>query len=248
MTLDPGVVLQQRYRIEHLHRLGRMGAVYLAVDLSLHVPVALKENLISGPVSARQFQREAYFLATLRHPNLPRATDQFVVEGQGQYFVMSFIEGATADEWIAQRSASPAEVVSAFHGVFQALMYIHSLMPPVVHRDVEPTNIIVSHDRQSFLVDFGLANALSESPSPAGTDARSDQYSLAATLYALMTHRIPANAVERALGKADLAPASSLNAAVPMNLSKALHRALSVKREDRYPDIKAFWSAMVGKS
>jgi serine/threonine-protein kinase len=225
-----------------------MGAVYLATDLSLKVPVALKENLLYAAEYVDQFQREAKFLATLRHPNLPRATDYFVVPGEGQYFVMSFIEGVTANEWVAQRSPAPAEIIAAFHGVFDALRHIHSRTPPVIHRDVEPTNIIVSDDLESFLVDFGLAKTLTDAPSPAATEARSDQYSLAATLYALITGQVPADALDRVTGKADLISARSLNPAVPPHVDKALQRGMAMKREDRFPDVEAFWNALVGKS
>jgi serine/threonine-protein kinase len=254
MALEPGATLRGRYRIERLHKLGRllefgrMGAVYLATDLSLKVPVALKRNLVYGPEYVEQFQREAKFLATLRHPNVPRATDYFVAPGEGQFFVMSFIEGLTANEWVAQRSPQPAEIISAFQGVFAALMYIHSGKPPVIHRDVEPTNVIISDDGESFLVDFGLAKTLEEPASLTATEARSDQYSLAATLYTLIAGQLPASALDRVAGKADLIPARSLNADVPPHLDKALQRAMAMKREDRFPDVEAFWSALVGKS
>jgi serine/threonine-protein kinase len=254
MPLEPGATLRGRYRVERLHKLGRllefgrMGAVYLATDLSLKVPVALKQNLVSGPEYVEQFQREAKFLATLRHPNLPRATDYFVVPGVGQYIVMSFIEGLTANEWAAQRSPGPAEIISTLHGVFAALLYIHSCKPAVVHRDVEPTNIIIADDGESFLVDFGLAKTLEEDPTPAATEARSDQYSLAATPYTLITGQVPANALDRVTGKADLISARSLNAEVPPHLDKALQRAMAMKREDRFPDVHAFWTALAGKS
>ncbi|MDD2695405.1 MAG: hypothetical protein PHD58_05750, partial [Anaerolineales bacterium] len=65
-----------------------MGSVYRAVDENLGVEVALKENLFTSDEYTRQFQREAVILANLRHPNLPRVTDHFSVQGQGQYLVM----------------------------------------------------------------------------------------------------------------------------------------------------------------
>ena len=244
MPLDPSTRLHNRYRIDRLHKLGSMGAVYLAFDLELNVPVALKENLVSGLEYALQFRREAQYLSTFRHPNLPRATDHFVIEGQGQYSVMSFIEGTTALEWTASASKTPLEVISALEGVFEALMYIHSLTPPLIHRDVEPTNIIISNDLISFLVDFGLAKLLADTSAPGATDALSDQYSLAATIYDLVTHQPPANSLQRALGNEVLQPAGTLNPAVPRHVDAALGRALSIKAEDRYPDIEVFWQAL----
>src|SRR5512137_1126877 len=93
MPLKPGFILRNRYRIESVLGQGGMGAVYKAVDVNLGVTVAVKENLFTTEEFARQFRREATILASLRHPNLPRVTDHFVVEGEGQYLVMDFVQG-----------------------------------------------------------------------------------------------------------------------------------------------------------
>ena len=93
MTLDRGYLLNKRYRIVEVLGQGGMAAVYRAVDENLGVEVAVKENLFTTEEYARQFRREAVILANLRHPNLPRVTDHFVVEQQGQYLVMDYIEG-----------------------------------------------------------------------------------------------------------------------------------------------------------
>ena len=73
MPLKPGATLRHRYRIESVLGQGGMGAVYKAIDINLGVPVAVKENLFTTDEYARQFRREATILASLRHPNLPRA-------------------------------------------------------------------------------------------------------------------------------------------------------------------------------
>ena len=70
-----------------------MGSVYRTLDENLGVEVAVKENLFTTDEYARQFRLEANILANLRHPNLPRVTDHFVIDGQGQYLVMDYIEG-----------------------------------------------------------------------------------------------------------------------------------------------------------
>jgi len=92
MPLQPGSILHARYRIEEKLGKGGMGAVYLAFDQTLRINVAVKENLNLNPESERQFRREATLLAGLRHPNLPRVTDHFILE-ERQYLVMDFIEG-----------------------------------------------------------------------------------------------------------------------------------------------------------
>src|SRR5512139_230294 len=93
MTLELGTHLHKRYRIVEILGQGGMGSVYRAVDENLGVDVAVKENLFTTEEYARQFRLEAVILANLRHPNLPRVSDHFVIEGQGQYLVMDFIEG-----------------------------------------------------------------------------------------------------------------------------------------------------------
>ena len=93
MPLEPGAVLNQRYRILSIFGQGGMGAVYHAMDLNLGVDIALKENLYLSEEFARQFKREAAMLATLKHPNLPRVSDHFEIKDQGQYLVMDYMDG-----------------------------------------------------------------------------------------------------------------------------------------------------------
>jgi len=93
MTLGQGNLLNNRYRVVEILGRGGMGAVYRAVDESLGVDVAVKENLFTTDDYARQFRMEAVILAGIRHPNLPRVTDHFVLDGMGQYLVMDYIDG-----------------------------------------------------------------------------------------------------------------------------------------------------------
>jgi len=93
MTLERDALLHKRYRIVDLLSQGGMGPVYRAIDENLGVEVAVKENFFTTDEYARQFRLEAVILANLRHPNLPRVTDHFVVGEQGQYLVMDYIPG-----------------------------------------------------------------------------------------------------------------------------------------------------------
>src|SRR5512140_810184 len=93
MTLERGALLHQRYRIVEILGQGGMGSVYRAVDENLGVDVAVKENLFTTDEYARQFRLEAVILANLRHTNLPRVTDHFVISDQGQYLIMDYIDG-----------------------------------------------------------------------------------------------------------------------------------------------------------
>ena len=93
MTLEKNTLLHNRYRVVEILGQGGMGSVYQAVDENLGATVALKENLFTTDEYARQFRLEAVILANLRHPNLPRVYDHFVVGDLGQYLVMDYIEG-----------------------------------------------------------------------------------------------------------------------------------------------------------
>ena len=93
MTLEQGTLLNGRYRIVDILGQGGMGSVYRAMDENLGVEVAVKENLFTTDEYSRQFRLEAVILASLRHPNLPRVTDHYVIDNVGQYLVMDYIEG-----------------------------------------------------------------------------------------------------------------------------------------------------------
>ncbi len=258
--LGTGDVLQNRYRVEGPLGRGGMGAVYEATDLRLSRTVALKETLVETDELRRAFEREARLLANLRHPSLPKVLDHFA-EGDGLFLVMEFIPGEDLGAMLERegRAFPPAEVMRWADELLGALEYLHTLDPPVLHRDIKPQNLKLVTRQQVVLLDFGLAkgsagqmtsagsrSVLAYSPnySPleqiqgAGTDERSDLYSLAATLYHLLTAVKPADAITRAAahvsGRPDpLRPARELNPDVPAGVSAALARALALNIENR---------------
>ncbi len=207
MELEQGALLHHRYRIQGILGKGGMGIVYTALDESLGVNVVVKENSLEEEDAIQQFRREATILAGLRHQNLPRVTDHFVIKGQGQYLVMDFIEGEDLKMRLQRLGALPErEVLLMGIAISDALDYLHSLTPPVLHRDIKPGNIRITPDGHVFLVDFGLAKqvesgqltatgarGLTPGYSPpeqygtARTDGRSDIYALGATLYTALT-------------------------------------------------------------
>ncbi|MDQ3745405.1 MAG: protein kinase, partial [Acidobacteriota bacterium] len=258
--LGTGDVLQNRYRVEGPLGRGGMGAVYEATDLRLSRTVALKETLVETDELRRAFEREARLLANLRHPSLPKVLDHFE-EGDGLFLVMEFIPGEDLGAMLEREghAFSTAEVMRWADELLGALEYLHTLDPPVLHRDIKPANLKLIARQQVVLLDFGLAkgsagqmtnagsrSVLAYSPnySPleqiqgAGTDDRSDLYSLAATLYHLLTAVKPADAITRAAalvsGRPDpLRPARELNPEVPAAVSAALARALALNIENR---------------
>lgn len=197
MPLEHESILINRYRIIETLGQGGMGSVYRAWDDNLNVEVAVKENLFTTEEYNRQFRREATILATMRHPNLPRVSDHFEIANQGQYLVMDYIEGEDLRQRMDRVDILPAEeVIVVGAAVCEALSYLHTRQPPILHRDLKPGNIKINPDGVIYLVDFGLAKIVSgsqatttgaramtpgySSPEQYGTsrtDARSDIYS-----------------------------------------------------------------------
>jgi serine/threonine protein kinase len=253
----PETILQGRYRIVRQLGRGGMGAVYEAVDERLSRTVALKETLAETDDLKRAFEREARLLANLRHPVLPKVIDHFTEES-GQFLVMEFIPGSDLGELLERRARpfSPGEVAAWADDLLDALDHLHTNDPPVIHRDIKPSNLKLTAKGKIILLDFGLAKGFagqmtrtSSGMSVVGytlhyaaleqiqgerTGPRSDLYSLAATLYQLLTGRIPVDALKRAADllndEEDPLPSiASLNPDVPERFASVLMKALSLK-------------------
>jgi len=264
MPLKTGSLLRHRYRIEGILGQGGMGAVYKAFDINLGVAVAVKENLFTTEEYARQFRREATILASLRHSNMPRVTDHFVIEGEGQYLVMDFIKGVDLRERLEKDgSISEEEALPWFLETCDALAYLHSRNPSILHRDLKPGNIKITPENRAMLVDFGLAKIVEKGgatttgakamtpgfspPEQYGTgktDSRTDVYSLGATCYAVLTATIPEDSLERAMGRDKLTPIQKRNPKVSTALAAVISKALSVEPSERYQSVAEFASAM----
>ena len=164
MALGPNYLLNNRYQILEVLGQGGMGSVYHAIDLSLDMEVAVKDNLFTTDEYARQFRREAEILAKLRHANMPRVTDYFDIQNQGQYLVMDYIEGEDLRERMDRLGVLPDEdVITIGLAVCEALTYLETRTPAVVNRDIKPGNIKITPTGHIFLVDFGLVKTLRDS-------------------------------------------------------------------------------------
>src|SRR5882724_6240651 len=241
--LAPDTILQTRYRIVRSIGQGGMGAVYMATDLRLRSTVALKETLFHDEKLRRAFEHEAELLANLHHPALPSVSDHFI-EGEGQFELLKEKNGPFPVD----------EVLTWADQLLDALDYLHTQDPVVIHRDIKPQNLKVTARGQIILLDFGLAKgtplqisrvttsgsifgytpnyAPLEQIHGTGTDARSDIYSLGATLYALITATTPPDALSRAtalIGEQPdpLRPANELNPGVPAAVADVLMRAMT---------------------
>jgi serine/threonine protein kinase len=245
-----------------------MGSVYRAVDENLGVEVAVKENLFTTDEYARQFRLEAVILANLRHPNLPRVTDHFVIGDQGQYLVMDYIEGEDLRQRMErQGTITEEEAILIGAAMCDALSYLHTRKPPILHRDVKPGNVKITPEGQVYLVDFGLAKVLKGSQatttgaramtpgySPpeqygtARTDSRTDIYSLAATLYAALTGIIPEDGLARAMDSVELTPIRKRNPKVSRRAAQVIEKAMATKAENRFQTAEEFKQALLSSN
>ena len=261
--LTPDTVLQSRYRIIRQLGQGGMGAVYEAIDERLDSTVALKESFFADERLRKQFEREARLLARMHHPALPRVSDHFS-EADGQFLIMQFIAGDDLSEMIKRRQGPfpTDQVLTWADQLLDALDYLHTQDPQIVHRDIKPQNLKLTARGQIILLDFGLAKgqigefsrvttsasiygytpnyAPLEQIQGLGTDPRSDIYALGATLYHLMTGVKPPDALTRAAALVNsqpdpLVPANEANPAISDGLAKVLARAMAQNRDQRYP-------------
>jgi serine/threonine protein kinase len=193
---------------------------------------------------------------------LPRVSDHFS-EGEGQFLVMQFIPGDDLSEMMAQRRGPfpTDQVLTWADQLLDALDYLHTQEPQIVHRDIKPQNLKLTSRGQIILLDFGLAKGQAgeisrvttsasifgytpnyaplEQIQGLGTDSRSDLYSLAATVYHLLTGTKPPDALTRAAalvnGQPDpLVTATDLNPAVAPEVSGVLQQAMAQNREQRF--------------
>ena len=260
MGLDVNSLLRERYRIlQELVQSG-MGVLYLAHDEALNVNVAVKENRYTTAIHSQQFHQEATLLASLRHPNLPRVIDHFVIEGKGEYLVMDYIEGMNLQERLESsgKPLSEFEVVRIAKIICAALEYLHSRNPPIIHQDIKPANLIMTPADDIMLVDFGLAKpydrgevvgdlfqGVTAGYSPVeqygqDTDVRSDIYALGATMYTLLTGLKPPEAIERAVGEDEVQPIGKINPIVSQPIQVVIDKAMAVMAKDRFQSVKDF--------
>ncbi|GCE10869.1 serine/threonine-protein kinase [Tengunoibacter tsumagoiensis] len=253
-TLSDKALLDGRYQLEILIGQGGMGAVYKAIDTRFsNRSVAVKEMSRSGLTPAQvqeaeaSFERESQILAELLHPNLPRIYDHFT-EGERSYLVMDFIEGQTIEEYIERRGSGmlPLEQVLPWADQLCAVLtYLHTHQPPIIFRDLKPSNVMISGTGHIYLIDFGIARvfkpgqshdtvalgspgyAAPEQYGKAQSTPRSDVYSLGALLHHLLTGIDPSEQ------PFFFQPASQFNSSVPNELSELLQRMLDMNAEKR---------------
>jgi eukaryotic-like serine/threonine-protein kinase len=272
MTLPIGTILRDRYVVEELLGKGGFGAVYLVRDLRVRQNLfALKELIDSSKLERERFTFEGEILKRVDHPALPRIYRVFDDEKSGRaYILMDYIEGSNLEKLRQQQSEkhfSLSQVLFLIAPIIDAVGYLHQQHPPIVHRDIKPANIIVPKTGDgTVLVDFGIAKEYDPDStttairraSPGfgapeqytrGTNTRTDIYGLGATIYALLTGLIPADAFHRmaqmgSTGVDPLEPVNRLVPSIPQPVSDAISWALAMRSEDRFSTVEEFWQAL----
>ncbi len=250
--------LFDRYVVIRLLAQGGQSAVYLVQDaLSDGAYRAVKEMSESslGPTEREQaindFNREALMLSRLNHPALAKVYETFV-EGQKHYLVMEYVGGHNLeDELISKgRPLEWQRVLGWGIALCDVLAYVHAQEPPIIYRDLKPANVMLTADGAIKLIDFGIARWLhpmrARDTTQLGTDGyapleqyssrsepRSDLYALGASLYHLLTGRVPEAAPGRIAGH-PLVAIRAINPQVPENVERVIMRALQLQARDRF--------------
>ena len=250
---------------------GGMGRVYLALDTRLNRRVALKvllSNRWNHERAVRRFQREARLGAQLQHENLVRIYDEGEANGC-PYLVMEYVEGKSVGQLLTEYGPMPAPTAARL--VFQvALGLEHARQKGMIHRDINPRNILVTREGIAKLADLGLAIAIGDdkaltldgafvgtydyvSPEQArhsrNVDIRGDIYSLGCTFYHMVAGQVPfpypslAEKIQAQL-TADPPPLSTLVPGVPEGLDEVVSRMMRKSPAERYPDPLAVTTAL----
>ena len=271
-----GTVLQDTYRIVRPLAEGGCGEVYLAAHTRLPGAFAVKvlhPSLTRDREALARFRQEAEITSTLRHPHIVQVFDFNVTDGGVPYLVMELLEGVVlADLVHSSAPLDPRRAVGIVEQIAQGLHAAHER--GVVHRDLKPENVMLlsSGGTEDFVkvLDFGISQAswrtrLTENDRVSGTpqymapeqaqglreqiDHRSDQFSLAAIAYTLLTGREPFSgdnpiAVLYQVVHQDPPGPAEANPALGSAVSDVIARGLSKQAADRYGDVLEFAAAL----
>jgi ankyrin repeat protein/serine/threonine protein kinase len=250
-TLVPGSIVNNSYTVSRLIGEGGMNRVYLVKDRSGR-QWALKETRAPGelqmsPDEVRaNFKREVSILVDLNHQNFPKVEDHFAI-GDRHYLVEEFVEGVSLEEYSSCNKLSELEVIDLALMICEILEFLHK--KNIIYRDLKPENIIVTRDTRLKLLDFNIARyyrqgqssdtqalgtpgyAAPETYGSAQSDARSDIYSLAATMHRLLTGLNPQD------NPFQFEPISSLRLDISGSLIALIEKGLSREPADRFPSV-----------
>ena len=249
--LEIGSIIDGKYKILNKIGQGGMSIVYLAMNERANKQWAIKEVRKDGvkdyEVVKQGLIAETDILKRLNHPNLPSIID--VIDREDTFLiVMDYIEGRTLDYWLKKEGAQPQErVVEWARQICDVLAYLHTRKPPIIYRDLKPANVMLKPDGQIEIIDFGTAREFKETsiedtsclgtqgyaaPEQYGghgqTDARTDIYTLGATMYHLLTGHNPS------LPPYEMYPIRQWNPSLSSGLEQIVIKCTQRNPADRY--------------
>ena len=236
------------YKVEALLERGGMSLLYLATHPETTDPITIKvlfPEFLSNPEMVQRFLREASIIALADHPNIVKLYGQGKWEG-GLYIAMEFIQGISLRQYLLRNLISLKHALELVMEISMALCHLHA--HGIIHRDLKPENILVTESGGIKVIDFGIAQLLTDnqkdphaknrligtpiymSPEqkndPESTSYPSDIYSLAIITYELVLGKLSHGHIHLSI--------------MPKGLQKILVKALQLKAEDRYQDIVDF--------
>ena len=253
-SLSPGTLVDGKYEI--LQEIGRggMSVVYLAMDTRLHRPWAVKvvrkEGVHDFEVVKLSLLAEIDIMKSFDHPNLPRIVD--VIDTKESFvIIMDYIEGKPLNAILEEQGAQSEELVVTWaKQLCDVLKYLHTHKSPIIYRDLKPANIMLKHDGQITLIDFGTARQYKEhnledttclgtlgyaAPEQFGgmgqTDPRTDIYCLGVTMYHLVTGKNPAEPPY------ELYPIRTINPQLSYGLEYIIAKCIRRNPEERYQSV-----------
>jgi len=249
--LEIGSIVDGKYKILNKIGQGGMSVVYLAMNERANKQWAIKEVRKDGTkdyeVVRQGLIAETDILKKLNHPHLPSIID--VIDCDDTFLiVMDYIEGKTLDYWLKHEGAQPQErVVEWAKQICDVLGYLHSRKPPIIYRDLKPSNVMLKPDGQIMIIDFGTAREFKErsiedtaclgtqgyaAPEQYGghgqTDGRTDIYTLGATMYHLLTGHNPS------LPPYEMYPIRKWNPSLSSGLEEIVLKCTQRNPADRY--------------
>ena len=249
--LEIGSIVDGKYKILNKIGQGGMSVVYLAMNERANKQWAIKEVRKDGTkdyeVVKQGLIAETDILKRLNHPHLPSIID--VIDCDDTFLiVMDYIEGRTLDHWLKKEGAQPQErVVEWAKQICDVLGYLHSRKPPIIYRDLKPSNVMLKPDGKIMIIDFGTAREFKEqsiedtkclgtqgyaAPEQYGghgqTDARTDIYNLGATMYHLLTGHNPS------LPPYEMYPIRQWNPSLSSGLEAIVTKCTQRNPNDRY--------------
>ena len=239
-----------KFRVKKLLGKGGMGTVYLGerADGEFEQTVAIKCLTAKAATESflKHFKQEQQILAKLKHPSIAQLFDGGITEDGTRYIIMELIEGKPIDEYVNEKQLSEKQIIKYFITIAQAVQAAHSQL--VLHQDIKPGNILVDNNGSVKLLDFGIAQVISES-SPSteafkGTphyaapeqvknetiSTATDIYQLGTLLHKLVTKRLPFSKISESGVKNIAIAHEQLN----WELSSIIEKCLQANPEDRY--------------